>query len=198
MNKDDFEHRVIGHILFNGALYEIAGQDKEHIIRMGDLGIEFEKPTSEVHYSDLYILENDKIYLDAIRLENCWGRFPVINGVKAVSEAGAIFYKGLKRLVSYTGTIIVKRGNRDICQEKESVINKLFGCNQLLCFTLKNGEVSKTENMKNALEQIQNLANAEISNRVNGLYMRDCHRKISKEWQNLYNKYIEYFDILNL
>ncbi len=110
MNKDNFEHRVIGHIMFNRALYEIAGQDKEYIIQLGDLGIEFEKPTSKVHYSDLYILENDKLYLDAIRLENCWGRFPIINGVKAVSAAGAIFYKGLKMLVNYTGEIVVKRG----------------------------------------------------------------------------------------
>ena len=108
MNKDKFEHRVIGHILFNRALYEIAWQDKEYIIQLSDLGIEFEKPTSEVHYSDLYILEKDKLYLDAIRIENCWGRFPVINGVKAVSAAGAICYKGLKMPVDYTGEIVVK------------------------------------------------------------------------------------------
>ena len=56
--------------MFNGVLYEIARKDKEDIIRRSDLGIEFDKPTREVHYSDLYILKNDKLYLDAIRLEN--------------------------------------------------------------------------------------------------------------------------------
>lgn len=133
MNKDNFEHRVIGHILFNGALYEIAGQDKEYIIRLSDLGIEFEKPTSKVHYSDLYILENDKLYLDTIRLENCWGRFPVINGVKAVSAAGAIFYKGLKMPVDYTGEIVVKRGRA--------------GSERLHRITLNEGEVMGVENI---------------------------------------------------
>lgn len=135
MNKDDFEHRVIGHILFNGALYEIAGQDKEHIIRMGDLGIEFEKPTSEVHYSDLYILENDKLYLDAIRLENCWGRFPIINGVKALSTPDAVIYKGLKMPVNYTGTIIVRRGKK--------------GRERIYRITLNGGEVMGMENIGN-------------------------------------------------
>lgn len=134
MNKNNSEQRVIGHIMFNGVLYEIVRKDNEDIIRLSDLGIEFEKPTREVHYSDLYILKNDKLYLDAIRLENCWGRFSVINGVKAVSAAGVIFYKGLNRAVPYTGTIIVKRNE--------------MGSEQLYQITLNKGKVIKFENIK--------------------------------------------------
>lgn len=124
MNKDNLEHRVIGHILFNRALYEIAGHDGEHIIRVSDLGIEFEEPTSEIHYSDLYILENDTLYLDTLRLDNCWGRFPPINGVKAISTTGAIIYKGLKMPVDYTGTIVVKRGKKGSEKLYQITLNK--------------------------------------------------------------------------
>lgn len=123
------EHRIIGHIIFDRALYEIVGYDGEHIIQISSLWIEFEEPTSEVYYSDLYILENDILYLNTLRLENCWGRFVPIDGVKAVSAGGAIIYKGLNRLAPYTGTIIVKRSE--------------MGSEQLYQITLNKGKVIK-------------------------------------------------------
>ncbi len=133
MNKNNFEHRVIGHILFDKALYEIVGHDSEYIIRLSDLGIKIEKPSTKIYYSDLYELNNEELVLESIRIENCYGTFPVINGIKPMRSDRAVIYKILRMPVGYTGTITVTKGNL----EKSGKL------------TLNKGKVTKIEDMEN-------------------------------------------------
>ncbi len=133
MNKDNFEYRVIGHIMFCKGLYKIAEYDREYIIRLSDLGIKIEKPSTKIYYSDLYELNDKELVLESIRIENCYGTFPVINGIKPMRSGGAIIYKMLRMLVDYTGTITVTRGDL----EKSGKL------------TLNKGKVIKIEDIEN-------------------------------------------------
>ena len=133
MNRNNFEHRVIGHIMFCKGLYKIVAHDRECIIRLSDLGIKIEKPSTEIYYSDLYELNNGELVLESIRIENCYGTFPVINRIKPRCSGGAIIYKMLRMPVDYTGMIIVKRGN--------------LGKEKSYKLTLNKGKVIKFENI---------------------------------------------------
>lgn len=119
--------------MFCKGLYKIAEYDREYIIRLSDLGIKIEKPSTKIYYSDLYELNDKELVLESIRIENCYGTFPVINGIKPMCSGGAIIYKMLRMPVDYTGTITVTRGNL----EKSGKI------------TLNKGKVIKIEDMEN-------------------------------------------------
>ena len=47
--------------MFRKGLYKIAEYDREYIIRLSDLGIKIEKPSTEIYYSDLYELNNEEL-----------------------------------------------------------------------------------------------------------------------------------------
>jgi hypothetical protein len=124
MNKNNSEHRVMGYIMFNGVLYEIVEYAREYIIRLGNLGIKIEKLSTEIYYSDLYELNNEDLILESIRIENCYGTFHVIKGIKPMSSGGTIIYKMLRIPVDYTGRIIVKRGKTGSEKSYRITLNK--------------------------------------------------------------------------
>lgn len=188
------ERRIMGHILFKNGLYDIAAYDKEPLICIKDLGVKIEKPSIEIRYSDLYELDKDRLTLNTLRLEKCYGTFPVINGVKPRHSFGAFLYNKLKLPMQYTGTIIVTRGYEKIVEDDRSLLNRLFGWREMYRFTLQDGKIIKNEDISSFCERVRTLTGSDLVP-INALIERDSREKTALGWRNLHENYSEYFSL---
>lgn len=101
----------------------------------------------------------------------------------------------------YTGTIIVKQGYREICPEKDSLINMLFGCNYLLYFALEDGNVMECRNMSQLCQFIQGMGEnrekiigKQSQTYLQELFQRDYNENAVQDKNELYKCYMEYFE----
>jgi hypothetical protein len=197
MNTSNSEHRIVGHASFRKDLYKIAASDTETIIQLSDFEI---KSADKIYYSDLYQINDNTLILYSIRIEGEDGEFPSISGVLPESHMGATIYK-LKLPISYSGTIVLQSGYRKIGKDKNSLLNQLFGCNQLISIKFEDGKVAKCKNMNRLCRRIYRfekikslLMKMKKKTPLQELVIRDYSKSSLEKLQERYSYYMEYFN----